>query len=214
MKRPSGLDGQKSVCISPVELAPPADKCLVYSVGINDEWSFDDAMADYGCQVYSFDPTMTTGDHNHSSSVHFYNLGLSSRDYTNGNGWRFKTLSSVYDMLKELHGVRDIDYLKMDIEYDEWIVVPDIIRSGMMSKVRQLAVEFHLPVEDTLSQMRRRARIIRSIEQQGMIRFDSKVNPWFYGTFELLGVSGYRGYEIAWYNSKFLLSKKSHQSTQ
>ena len=203
MKKPSGYDGQKSVCIKPVEVAPPAGECLVYSVGINGEWSFDEAMESYGCQVYAFDPSMTVGDHDHTAAIHFYNLGFSSRDYTNGNGWRFRSLSSAYEMLKSKHGDRTIDYLKLDIEYDEWIVIPNIIKSGMMNKVRQLAIEIHLPVEDSLCKMRERVNIVRSIEEQGMVRFDSKINPWFYGTFIHLGVSGYRGYEIAWYNSKF-----------
>ncbi|CAG2232362.1 unnamed protein product [Mytilus edulis] len=30
--------------------------CLVYSFGINNQWSFDDAMANIGCDVFSFDP--------------------------------------------------------------------------------------------------------------------------------------------------------------
>ncbi|KAK3788434.1 hypothetical protein RRG08_049808 [Elysia crispata] len=31
--------------------------CLVYSYGINNDFSFDDDMAKYGCEVHSFDPT-------------------------------------------------------------------------------------------------------------------------------------------------------------
>lgn len=52
------MDGQKSVCLDPVSLAPPADDCLVYSVGNNAEWSFDQAMESYGCEVFTFDPSM------------------------------------------------------------------------------------------------------------------------------------------------------------
>lgn len=52
------LDGQKSVCLEPVSLAPPSDNCIVYSFGNNAEWSFDEAMQSYGCHVFTFDPTM------------------------------------------------------------------------------------------------------------------------------------------------------------
>ena len=34
-------------------------------------------MAEYGCTVSSFDPSMGKEDHNHSAGVMFYNLGLS-----------------------------------------------------------------------------------------------------------------------------------------
>ena len=116
----------RSECIKHVEVAPPAGGCLVYSEGINGEWSFDEAMASYVCQVYAFDPPMTFGDHDHTPAIHFYNLGFNSRDYTNGNGWCFRTLWSTYELLKGGHGDQIIDYFKLDIEFDEWIVTPNI----------------------------------------------------------------------------------------
>ena len=74
-----------------------------------------------------------------------------------GDGkWTMKSLDSIYRMLataatanKERHHDDDavIDYLKMDIEWDEWAVLPQIIGSGMLAKIRQLTVEFHLPTK-------------------------------------------------------------------
>lgn len=46
------LDGEKWICYDS-NLAPNPNDCLVYSFGINDEWSFDDALDQYGCQVRS-----------------------------------------------------------------------------------------------------------------------------------------------------------------
>ena len=209
MSSPSGFDGQKTMCIEPVQLAPPVGKCLVYSFGIDNDWTFDEAMASYGCQVYSFDPSMKVGDHDHTSAIHFFQMGLSNRDSIGDNGWRLRSLSSIYKMLKSKHGDVVIDYLKMDIEAAEWTIIPQIIESGMMGNVRQLAFEIHLSIDDTLASMRERFRIVRSIEEQGMVRFDSKLNPWFRGTFKNLGVTGPCGYEIAWYNSKFLPANSS-----
>lgn len=202
--KPSGLDGQKAVCLNPVQVAPPPGECLVYSFGINNEWSFDDNMERYGCQVYAFDPSMKGEDRDRSSAIHFLKFGLGSRDWTNKKGWRFRSLTSIYNSLKKRHGERVIDYLKMDIEFNEWAVIPQIVKSGMLDNIRQLAIEIHLAIQDSPKQMRDRVRIIRSIEEEGMVRFDSKLNPWYSGTFKQLGLSGPRGYEIAWYNSKFL----------
>jgi hypothetical protein len=65
-RKPSGLDGQKAVCLIPAQVAPPAGDCVVYSFGINNEWSFDDNMKRYGCQVYAFDPSMKAKDYDRS----------------------------------------------------------------------------------------------------------------------------------------------------
>jgi len=41
-----------------------------------------------------------------------------------------------------------IDYLKMDIEYSEWPALYDMISTGVMNNVRQLALEVHTPEMD------------------------------------------------------------------
>ncbi|XP_032796615.2 methyltransferase-like protein 24 [Daphnia magna] len=202
LKNPSGLDGQKAVCLDS-QVAPKAGRCIVYSFGINNEWSFDEAMESYGCKVFAFDPSMKIGNHKHSRSVTFYNFGISGKDqFDNKKGWDLKTLSSIYSILKEIHQQADvnIDYLKIDIEWAEWEVIPDIIRSGMLAKVRQLGVEFHLSRNASLDTFYKRVNIIKAIEDAGMIRFDSKYNPWFKGKMPAMNnITASLGYEISWY---------------
>ena len=198
MKHPSGFDGQKAVCLDP-PVRPEAEKCLIYSFGINNEWSFDDTMAKYGCEVFSFDPSMNQSDHDRNELVHFYNLGLGDREYTTDKGWKIKRLSSIYQMLLPRHGERVIDYLKMDIESAEWNTIPQIIKSGMLKKVRQLGVEFHFHNGGTLQTYQSRVGIIKSIEDAGMVRFDSKYNPWWKGKIDALYYEGSLGFEIAFY---------------
>jgi hypothetical protein len=209
LKNPSGKDGQKAVCIDP-QVTPQPGECLVYSFGIADDWSFDEDMEEYGCQVFAFDPSMNVEPHDHTPGIHFYNWGLSDRDeieIRDNVKWRMYSLSSVYDRLSARHGPNKIiDYLKMDIEGSEWKVLPDIIKTGMLSKVRQLGIEIHFQ-DYTLDKFLELSRLVRSIESPGMVRFDSKVNPWFISNFTHLQLwRQSAGYEIAWYNSKLFQS--------
>ena len=57
---------QKTVCVD-AEVAPIANQCVVYSFATNNEWSFDEAMEQYGCEVFSFDCTTDKPDHDHSN---------------------------------------------------------------------------------------------------------------------------------------------------
>ena len=90
---PSGLDGQKAVCIDP-SVAPQPKNCIVYSFGINNEWSFDeDDMEIYGCEVFAFDPSGMK-HHNYSQHIHFYSWGLGYQDEQQ-DGWEMRSLSSI-----------------------------------------------------------------------------------------------------------------------
>ncbi|XP_069986307.1 uncharacterized protein [Penaeus vannamei] len=116
---PNIADGDKAVCLSPRYDVTPG-RCLVYSFGIADDWSFDDAMAEYGCEVYSFDPTIGLETHRRSERVHFYNVGLGGANHTEvieGVNVTILTLGQIIDMLG--HTNKTIDYLKMDIEGSE-----------------------------------------------------------------------------------------------
>ena len=73
-----------------------------------DDFSFDEKMANYGCSVFAFDPSMNREDHNHSARVMFYNLGLSDvnqervenvSDKFAKSAWKTRTLATI---IKEL----------------------------------------------------------------------------------------------------------------
>jgi hypothetical protein len=132
-------DGQKLVCLDQY-IAPVYNNCHVYSFGINNQWTFDEDMAQFGCHVYSFDPSMGANDHNRTSKIHFFNLGLAKENGQSPNGWKMKTASSIYEMLADYHGSSTlIDVFKMDIEFYEWEVIPQMVQSGFLrDKVKQL----------------------------------------------------------------------------
>lgn len=45
------FDGQKFVCLDKLYGDIQRNKCLVYSFGVADDWSFEEVMAGLGCQV-------------------------------------------------------------------------------------------------------------------------------------------------------------------
>jgi len=197
MNNPSGLDGQKAVCLDP-KVAPQPGNCIVYSFGINNEWSFDDLMEKYGCEVFAFDPSMNVENHNRSKMIHFFKMGLDDHDHIDSdNNWKLRSLKTIYKDLG--HEGKIIDYLKIDIEGGEWKVLAEMIKTGMMSKVRQLAVEFHLSSSNSMEEFRSAVALLKSMEDSGLVRFDSKYNPWFKMEIPSLNYNGPVGFEIAWY---------------
>lgn len=205
------LDGQKGVCFDPE--IKPMWPCLVYSFGINKEWSFEDQMAKYGCNIFAFDPSTNETNHDRGKMVHFQPIGISNVEEVTTNGWNLYPLSSIYKSLSiSAHPkLKIIDYLKIDIESYEWKVLPQILESGMLDHIRQLAIEVHLTinVNTTMSDLRSAVRILKSLEDYGMVRFDSKLNPMTERTiYPMIDTDDYSCYEIAWYNHR--LRKPNH----
>jgi hypothetical protein len=213
-------DGQKLVCLDQF-IASVYNNCHVYSFGINNQWTFDEDMAQFGCHVYSFDPSMGANDHNRTSKIHFFNLGLAKENGQSPNGWKMKTASSIYEMLADYHGSSTlIDVFKMDIEFYEWEVIPQMVQSGFLrDKVKQLAVEIHLKADDSLENYQKRVRILQDLESMdpssgsdgdhnqvagGFVRFSSRINPGLKRSITILGnKDDFWGFELTWYNSKF-----------
>ena len=198
----TGMDGHKKMCMDP-GLIPRANNCIIYDFGVGNEWSFDDAVAKLGCQIYAFDPTMDAEDHDHSTSIHFQKMGVSDEDTDKDpNGWKVKTLDSIYRMLKAQHGDVPIDYVKMDIELYEWRVMPQIIESGVLDHVKQLAIQLHLHTGAIIEPyVRSCVKTLRALEASGMVRFGSRVNYYMIGP--IMGRYKHTIYELVWYNEKF-----------
>ena len=63
-----------------------------------------------------------------------------------------------------IHGADTIiDYLKIDVEYSKWLSLPEIISSGMLSKVTQLGIEVHLDEKETFEMLLEWTKLMRSV---------------------------------------------------
>lgn len=191
-----GVDGQKAVCMDPL-VKPERGECLVYSFNTNDDLSFDEAIAKTGCEVFTFNPSVTLNDHQNGTNIHFYNFGIKD---PNSKNLETKSLEVIYNQLLH-HQERIIDYLKLNIVNSKWSILPEMISSGMMDRVRQLGLEIHLPRGEGLEGLRRRVSIIKSLEDYGLVRFYSKYNLASLRKNNMVDWEGFHVYEIAWYNS-------------
>jgi hypothetical protein len=112
-------------------------------------------------------------------------------------------LETIYNKFKSVHGERVIDYVKIDIEGDEWTVLPQMIESGILHRVKQLAMEIHFDGDDSIDDIRQRIGTLRSLERDhGMIPFDYKSNLNSKG-FVQAAPDKYSCAEIVYFNSKF-----------
>ncbi|BFZ22419.1 hypothetical protein BsWGS_25458 [Bradybaena similaris] len=133
-------DGGWDVC-NDKPFAPKAP-CVVYSFGIGDDFSFDNAVVrHFGCKVYSFDPSMSMESKQRSDKTFFYKQGIADSDRTLPNGWQMSRFESFRAGLK--HMKIPISIVKLDIEEWEWEVLPDILASGHLATVNQLLLELH-----------------------------------------------------------------------
>ena len=129
----TGGDGPKWVC-DPLRLRKVNDsdprrsgKCLIYSVGCNGDYTFEDAMVDLvgvgACEVHVFDvaPKYDRPDANAARNIHFHPWGLKSSYRTDVNKGGTWTFMSLQETMKELgHEGRTIDVFKIDCEGCTW----------------------------------------------------------------------------------------------
>ncbi|XP_063729018.1 probable methyltransferase-like protein 24, partial [Symsagittifera roscoffensis] len=105
-------DGHKYVCADDFHPKSTTNEqdCLVYSFGISDDLSFEDAVAAQGCEVFAFDHTIKRlPSTKNSRKIHWKPIGLGVE-----NSETLKTLGTL--IAENDHTNRIIQYLKVDVE--------------------------------------------------------------------------------------------------
>ncbi|XP_042867588.1 uncharacterized protein LOC122250297 [Penaeus japonicus] len=189
------LDGDKLVCLDPIFGISPdrrtlhsPSSCLVLSVGVGHDLSFDLAMTRLGCRVHAIDDDDTyrswSQDQGKGLSFHQGRLGTRSGTFTfcdQGKGiascatFTHHTLKSLRKLLGYGES-RRLHYLKVDIEGAEWDVLAQALTKGWLSDVHQLAVELHLEDlrDPTLTEAERRdvaaayLGVVARLEESGL----------------------------------------------
>ena len=89
-------DGHRYVCFNQNLLNDiEKNKCLVYSFGIKDDWTFEQGMRDLGCKVLAFDPSVDLPSEL-DTNISFEKIGVGKWIKNNNNfGDRMQQLFSI-----------------------------------------------------------------------------------------------------------------------
>ena len=69
------MDGQKYVCMDELMKDILNKECIVYSFGIGGDMSFEKSMAEMGCKVLAYDPTISKAPDQHEN-ISFKQIGV------------------------------------------------------------------------------------------------------------------------------------------
>ena len=95
------VDGDKFVCMDNMMDNP----CLIYSFGINKDWTWEDFMDYRGCEIHAHDHTVDYPARR-GQNIHFYKLGLGTKTESD-----LDTLANI--LKKNGHTDTVIEYLKV-----------------------------------------------------------------------------------------------------
>nr|XP_027210474.1 uncharacterized protein LOC113803862 [Penaeus vannamei] len=147
---PQGEPGaRKIICLDDRFRIDP-NNCTVFSFGINRDFSFEDDMGRYGCQVFAYDPTMGVEDHQRSEKVRFFATGISNYNGTKlvgmGKSWSMQKVDRFENLVKAvgMEG-RTIDVVKLDVELAELDFFQDMLFNSrhVLKNIKQIAMEIH-----------------------------------------------------------------------
>ncbi|XP_042890672.1 methyltransferase-like protein 24 [Penaeus japonicus] len=147
---PKGEPGAvKILCLDDRFRIDPSN-CTVFSFGINGDFSFEDSIANYGCQVFAYDPTMGVEDHQRSEKVKFFATGISNYNGTKlvgmGKSWANQKVDRFENLVKAV-GMEGkiIDLVKLDVELSELDFLQDMLFNSrhVLKNIKQIAMEIH-----------------------------------------------------------------------
>jgi len=190
------VDGQWTVCEPKNKWPTP---CNVISLGINDDWTFDEDMVNAGCEVWAYDHTISGINTKYPDKLHWFKIGVAPTDQD--------ILLSIPTMMAK-NNIQILDILKMDVEGAEWDTFEELLKSHFLKeRVRQITLEIHLWSEDCRDKkscstlVTRWNRILQGLKQEGFVLYDYHTNPVSSLSYFEDGSVFLCCYELAMYNT-------------
>jgi len=140
--------------------------------GYEGEWA-SDIFAMYRCQIHVFEPIPQFCDNirqrfARNSAIRVYDCGLGEKEaevemrlaadgssmFVSGDEKVKARLVDVVDFLRQT-GIIHVDLMKINIEGGEYDLLDRLISAGLISRIRNVQVQFHDFVPDAASRMKR-----------------------------------------------------------
>ncbi|XP_014167518.1 methyltransferase-like protein 24 [Geospiza fortis] len=121
-------------------------KCRLYSLGLgNDDNEFELSMANSGCEVHRFDPSIKSAHIQQGRHLWHHRLSIDWRD-PNPAIAAHKLHSNTKKLGTVLNefGHQKIDVLKADVESAEWKILENLILEDVVEQIGQLVFEVHI----------------------------------------------------------------------
>ncbi|XP_033619337.1 methyltransferase-like protein 24 isoform X3 [Fukomys damarensis] len=121
-------------------------QCRLYSLGLgSDDTRFEVSMANDGCEVHRFDPTVKSAHVLESQRLWYHRLSIDWRDPHPALAAQkpYSNTRKLGSILNEF-GHHKIDVLKADLESAEWKVLENLILEDVLEQIGQLVFEIHL----------------------------------------------------------------------
>nr|XP_020755665.1 methyltransferase-like protein 24 [Odocoileus virginianus texanus] len=121
-------------------------QCRLYSLGLgSDDTQFEAGMANSGCEVHRFDPSVKSAHVLESERLWYHRLSIDWRDPHPAFAAQkpYSNTRKLGTILNEF-GHHKIDVLKADLESAEWKVLENLILEDVLEQIGQLIFEIHL----------------------------------------------------------------------
>ncbi|KAM6181419.1 putative methyltransferase-like protein 24 [Erethizon dorsatum] len=121
-------------------------QCRLYSLGLgSDDTRFEVSMANDGCEVHRFDPSVKSAHILESERLWYHRLSIDWRDPHPALAAQkpYSNTRKLGSILNEF-GHHKIDVLKADLESAEWKVLENLILEDVLEQIGQLIFEIHL----------------------------------------------------------------------
>ncbi|XP_060609146.2 probable methyltransferase-like protein 24 [Anolis sagrei] len=121
-------------------------QCRLYSLGLgSDDNEFEISMANSGCEVHRFDPSIQPAHVRKGQHLWYHRLSIDWRD-PNPMIASHKLRASTKKLGTILNdfGHHKIDVLKADMESAEWKILENLILEDIVERIGQLIFEIHV----------------------------------------------------------------------
>ncbi|NWW50004.1 MET24 protein, partial [Pedionomus torquatus] len=121
-------------------------QCRLYSLGLgNDDNQFEVSMANSGCEVHRFDPSIKSAHIHEGQHLWYHRLSIDWRDPNPAiAAHKLHSNTKKLGTILNEFGHQKIDVLKADVESAEWKILENLILEDVVEQIGQLVVEVHI----------------------------------------------------------------------